>query len=107
LNKNRPGFRNRFELQALEPRVLLSADPLDLVNKDDASPSVDQTADEVVVAHEEVAQGGQKNYVIAYDPGAQVDDIFGGVGEAEAGANATPSEGADAGAGATTGSFGS
>src|SRR5688572_17338660 len=87
LKRNRPSLRTRFELQALEPRVLLSADPMDLGNKDDAPSLHGAAAEEVVVDGIEAAGMGEKEYVIAYDPGAQVDDIFGGLDATQAAQN--------------------
>ncbi|MGB8170655.1 MAG: LEPR-XLL domain-containing protein, partial [Chthoniobacteraceae bacterium] len=67
---------NFFELEALEPRVLLSADLLAAgVAKADHA-KVEIAVDEVTVDAQVAAGFGEKKDVVGYDPAAQVDDIF-------------------------------
>ena len=87
VRKTRPSSGTRFELQALEPRVLLSADLL-LPGHEDAAPiSSNQAAEEVALGEDEATQIGEKEFVIGYDPAAQIDDIFEGVCGEAVGAN--------------------
>ena len=71
----------RFELEALEPRVLLSGDPAGAAVLDPlvTDPSLASIVEEQLDSDPAQAQADQ----IAYDPAAQVDGIFEGVAEDE------------------------
>ena len=79
---------NLFELEALEPRVLLSADLLAAGAASANHLKAEMTVDEVAIDAQAAAQFGEKMNVVAYDPGAQVDDIFGDLGGDDAAAKA-------------------
>ncbi|MEQ1861602.1 MAG: LEPR-XLL domain-containing protein, partial [Chthoniobacteraceae bacterium] len=78
MKPNRPTPANLFELQALEPRVLLSADLLVAGAQDAHETRPGNATDEVVLDTQQAAQIGAKSDVVSYDPAAQVDDIFAG-----------------------------
>src|SRR6185503_11634581 len=65
--------RNKFELEALEPRVLMSADVMG-----PCLPAPDPTAklDSAEVVEDGVADDLAVDTTLAYDPAAQLDDIF-------------------------------
>src|SRR6185503_15017541 len=67
-----------FELEALEPRVLLSADPLAAGGTSYTSPT-DPITQIVVAQDDQTAQTTNPAAIpLAYDPASQIDDIFGG-----------------------------
>ncbi len=79
MRSKHPNQGNLFELQALEPRVLLSADLLASAAATAPKASHGQATEEVAVGREEAANLAQKCYVVAYDAGAQIADIFDGM----------------------------
>ena len=71
---------NLFELEALEPRVLLSADLLASGAAKADNLKLETAVDEVAVDAQVAAGFGEKSDAVGYDPSAQVDDIFAGLG---------------------------
>ncbi|MCP4626347.1 MAG: DUF4347 domain-containing protein, partial [bacterium] len=84
----RPVVHNRFELENLEPRILLSADPgpgsMAGVLSDDLGPDLDTLLQRPAVA--EVMTGAEAHFQenfqqisVPYDPSRKLDDIFSGL----------------------------
>ena len=83
MNRKRP--HKRFELENLEPRILLSGDPLlgaiaSLAPADpDSEESPLSTLEEVLTSEETDAYDSPSADSESYDPGAPLDDIFSGL----------------------------
>ena len=69
--------RNRhdsFELQALEPRILLSADAVAAATPWDLNVDIVSQGSVIEESFDQISSSGQT--VVAYDPFAQIDDLF-------------------------------
>ena len=84
----RSGPHNRFELENLEPRILLSADtaaalPCDLTDECESDLGTDLLPhiDEVAIGDEDRLEENSYQNQTTYDPSQSLDDIFAGLGE--------------------------
>jgi hypothetical protein len=84
----RSGPHNRFELENLEPRILLSADavlvsPFDLPDECESDFGIDllPQIDEVVIGDEDRLKENSYQNQTTYDPSQSIDDIFAGLTE--------------------------
>jgi len=84
----RSGLINRFELENLEPRILLSADaalvaPYDLPEDIDAGTDLLPLADEVAIGDQDGFENYTHQNATNYDPSQSIDDIFSGLTETD------------------------
>jgi len=84
----RSGPHNRFELESLEPRILLSADaalasPCDLPDECESDFGIDllPQIDEVAIGDEDRLEENSYQNQTTYDPSQSIDDIFAGLTE--------------------------
>ena len=84
----RSGPHNRFELENLEPRILLSADaavasPCDLLDDCESDLGTDllPQIDEVALGDEDRLEENSYQNQTTYDPSQSIDDIFAGLTE--------------------------
>jgi len=85
----RSGLHNRFELENLEPRILLSADaalaslPGVLPDELESDPDTGllPQIDEVAIGAEDRLEDNPYQNQTAYDPSQSIDDIFAGLSE--------------------------
>ena len=84
----RPGPNNRFELESLEPRILLSVDgslasPCDLSDECESEFDTDllPQIDEIALGDEDRLEENSYQNQTTYDPSQSIDDIFAGLGE--------------------------
>ncbi|MBW1764435.1 MAG: LEPR-XLL domain-containing protein, partial [Deltaproteobacteria bacterium] len=87
--------KNLFELENLEPRILLSVDPVlgiagaDFVQDTDNSIQ-DMAVEEILLSVEQENSSGLDQAISGYDPSEETDDIFSGMSELELASTINP-----------------